>query len=205
MRRRDEGRGRGSPARRVVTPLGVLAGLVLLGGCGSAGAPPAPEAETAPRADCLAPQVIAALGLRADDVSGTAHPDVPDAGAVPPTFTPVGVVQCVSGERLTDADGVWAAVTVRQLEGDLEPLLDALAQPSQSARADQACAVPALPASELWLVDALGRAVRAARPVDSCGLPLEQVSAAVEALEVTGEEHFPVALLAARVTATPTP
>lgn len=179
--------------------------VTLLAGCAGAADPLPAEAETAPRADCLAPQVIAALGLRADDAPGTAHPDVPEPGAVPESFTPVSAVQCVSGERLTDADGVWSAVTVRQLEGDLAPLLDALAQPSESARADQACAASPFPAWELWLVDALGRAVRAERPVDPCGAPTAQVTAAVEQLDTTGEEHFPVALLAARVTATPTP
>lgn len=207
MRRRHEGRGRGSPGRRLGVLAGgaALAGALLLTGCAGAGEPVLAEAETAPRADCLAPQVIASLGLSADDASGTAHPDVPEPGAVPETFTPVSAVQCVSGERLTDADGVWAAVTVRQLEGDLAPLLDALDQPSEPVQADQACAAPTSPAWELWLVDALGRAVRADRPVDSCGSPTEQVTAAVAGLDTTVEEHFPVDLLAARVTATPTP
>lgn len=205
MRRRHEGRGRGSPGGRLVTLVGGALACAALAGCAGAGDPLPAEAETAPRADCLAPQVIASLGLRADDASGTAHPDVPEPGAVPEAFTPVTAVQCVSGERLTDADGVWAAVTVRQLEGDLAPLLEALEQPSEPVRSDQACADPASPAWELWLVDALGRAVRAARPVDSCGAPTEQLTAAVERLDTTGEEHFPVDLLAARVTATPTP
>lgn len=182
-----------------------LACTTVLAGCAGSAEPVAAEAETAPRADCLAPQVVASLGLRADDTSGTAHPDVPEPGVVPETFTPVSAVQCVSGERLTDADGVWAAVTVRQLEGDLGPLLAALEQPSEPVRADQACAAPTSPAWELWLVDALGRAVRAVRPVDACGAPIAPVTAAVEQLEATGEEHFPVDLLAARVTATPTP
>ncbi|MGW6129395.1 hypothetical protein ACWFNE_05150 [Cellulomonas sp. NPDC055163] len=207
MRRRHEGRERGSPGARLVGLVGgvALACTALLAGCAGAGEPLPAEAETAPRADCLAPQVIASLGLRADDASGTAHPDVPEPGAVPEAFTPVSAVQCVSGERLTDADGVWAAVTVRQLEGDLAPLLDALEEPSEPVRSDQACAAPASPAWDLWLVDALGRAVRADRPVDSCGAPTEELTAAVEQLDTTGEEHFPVDLLAARVTAPPTP
>lgn len=205
--RRHEGRGRAGPARRPLTALGGagLACAVLLAGCAGTGAALVAEAETAPRADCLAPQVVAALGLTADEVSGTAHPDVPGPGAVPETFTPVNAVQCVGGERLTDAQGVWAAVTVRQLEGDLEPLLEALEEPSEPVAADQECAPQDGPAWELWLVDALGRAVRAARPVDACGAPLEQVTAAVEALDATGEEHFPVDLLAARVQVTPAP
>ena len=173
--------------------------------CGSTAQVAAVTAEPAPRADCLAPQVIADLGLRADDGTGTAHPDVPDAGAVPPEFQPASAVQCLTGERLTDSEGVWAAVTVRRLEGDLGPLLAALSEPTEPTVVDQACAADPPPRWELWLVDALGRAVRVERPVDVCGVPTAAVTSAVDALETVEEEHFPVDLLAARVQTTPAP
>jgi hypothetical protein len=115
--------------------------MTLLAGC-SADASSAPSpAQIATAADCLAPQVIADLGLRADahELSATSHPDVPAAGSVPPGFEPVGVVECVTGERLTDAQGVWDAITVRHLEGELEPLLAALAAPRQTSTGDQLC------------------------------------------------------------------
>lgn len=176
-----------------------------LAGCGSTAQEAAVTAEPAPRADCLAPQVIADLGLHADDGTGTAHPDVPDAGAVPPEFQPASAVQCLTGERLTDSDGVWAAVTVRRLEGDLGPLLAALSEPTEPVDADQACAADLPPRWELWLVDALGRAVRVERPVDACGVPTAAVTSAVDALDTVEEEHFPVDLLAARVRTTPAP
>ncbi|WP_448061937.1 hypothetical protein [Cellulomonas hominis] len=116
---------------------------LLLAACSAApGEPTSAPAELAPAADCLAPQVIDALGLpAAASPAATAHPDAPAAGSVPEDFLADSVVECTTGETLTDADGVWAAVTARRLEGDLEPLLTALADSAGAAEVVAASAV----------------------------------------------------------------
>ncbi|HEY5554119.1 MAG TPA: hypothetical protein VIK43_04230 [Cellulomonas sp.] len=184
----------------------VVAAMMLLVGC-SADTSPAPSpAQIATAADCLAPQVITDLGLRADarELSATSHPDVPAPGSVPADFEAVGVVECVTGERLTDAEGVWDAITVRHLEGDLGPLLAALDAPHETSTGDQLCPASDVATFQLWLVDALGRAVRPAPPVDVCGGPTPAVRQAVAALAEIEVAHYRVHLAAARATVGPT-
>lgn len=193
---------RGRTAARLVT---VVATVTLLAGCSAATSPTASPATIASAADCLAPQVIADLGLRADarELSATSHPDVPEPGSVPAGFEPVGVVECTTGELLTDAQGVWDAISVRHLEGDLKPLLAALAAPRQTSTGDPLCPATAA-VSALWLVDALGRAVRPAPPVDACGAPTTGVRTAVAALAEIDVAHYRVHLAASRATVRPT-
>ncbi|PVU82376.1 hypothetical protein DDP54_04475 [Cellulomonas sp. WB94] len=183
-----------------------VAAVTLLAGCATGTSPNASPATIASAADCLAPQVINDLGLRPDarELSATSHPDVPEPGAVPVGFEPVGVVECRAGERLTDAQGVWDAITVRHLEGDLAPLLAALAAPRPTSSGDQLCPASDAAASELWLVDALGRAVRPAPPVDACGAPTAGVRTAVAALTEIEVAHYRVHLAASRATVSPT-
>jgi hypothetical protein len=194
---------RGRTAVRLVT---VAAAMTLLAGCSADTSPTPSPARVATAADCLAPQVITDLGLRADarELSATAHPDVPDPGSVPAGFAPVGVVECVTGERLTDAQGVWDAITVRRLEGDLGPLLAALAGPHETSTRGQLCPASDVATFQLWLVDALGRAVRPAPPVDACGAPTTAVRTAVAALAEIEVAHYRVHLAAARATVGPT-
>ena len=194
---------RGRTAARLVT---VVATVTLLVSCAAATSPTASPATIASAADCLAPQVIADLGLRADarELSATAHPAVPAPGSVPAGFEPVGVVECTTGERLTDAQGVWDAITVRHLEGDLKPLLAALAAPRQTSTVDQLCPATEATVSALWLVDALGRAVRPAPPVDACGAPTAGVRTAVAALAEIEVAYYRVHLAASRATVSPT-
>ena len=194
---------RGQTAARLAT---VAAALTLHVGCSSDTSPIPSPATVAAAADCLAPQVIADLGLRADarELSATSHPDVPERGSVPAGFEPVSVVECTTGERLTDAQGVWDAITVRHLEGDLAPLLTALAAPRPRSTGDQLCPATDFAASELWLVDALGRAVRPAPPVDACGAPTAAVRTAVSALAEIEVTHYRVHLAASRAKVSPT-
>lgn len=184
----------------------VLLSAALLAGCSTDTSPNVAPATVASAADCLAPQVIADLGLRADarELSATSHPDVPGPGSVPTGFEPVGVVECTTGERLTDAQGVWDAITVRRLEGDLGRLMTALAAPPTTSTGDRLCPTPQAASSELWLVDALGRAVRPATPVDVCGAPTPAVRSAVTALTEIDVTHYRVHLAASRATIGPT-
>jgi len=186
--------------------LAVAVPVLALAACASPSASAVP-AQVAPTADCLAPQIVAALGLRADTQGqvGTPHPDVPAAGAVPDGFVPVGAVVCQSGERLTDVKGIWDAVTVRRLEGDMDALVAALGVlAASSGGSDPACTTSVSASSELWLVDAMGRGIRAAQPVDACGAPLPAVARALGALTEIEVAHYPVHLVAARASAAPT-
>lgn len=176
-----------------------LASALVLGACGSSsGALPEP-AEAAVGADCLAPQIVQSLGLSLDSTAtAMSHPDVPDAGSVPEGFTPSAVLQCLAGETLTDVAGVWDAVTVRRLEGDLGLLVAALTRPSARVDEGGACPSDAGPAWELWLMDAMGKAIRAALPVDVCGAVQGEVAEAIGTLTEVEVTHYPVRLAHAR-------
>jgi hypothetical protein len=203
-------RAHGVPARAraagaLVGPVAVLA---LVAGCASPVTPSTPvpsPAQTATSADCLAPQVIADLGIRTDarELSATPHPDVPAPGAVPAGFEAVSVVECVGGERLTDTDGVWDGVAVRRLEGDLGPLLAALARASAAPEGSPTCVPSGAAPSELWLVDALGRAIRPVQPLDGCGEPTQAVRKAVAALKEIEVASYRVHLVDPRASAAP--
>ncbi|WP_454049660.1 hypothetical protein [Cellulomonas sp. Marseille-Q8402] len=208
---------RPAPAgRRVLAGVAALAALPgLLAACsgGDDGVADAQAragaARTAVRsgADCLAPQVLGALGFTpGTSASGTPHPDAPDAGEVPDGFSPVSAVLCTTGETLTDASGRWAAVTATRLEGDVAPLVDALTTSVVPAAETTAAACgTGVPRSDLWLVDALGAAVRAALPGGGCGVLPAEVAEGLDALDAVDVEHYPVELVDARSTAAPTP
>jgi hypothetical protein len=157
----------------------------------------------APQADCLAPQVLSALELVLAENDGkarrTAHPDVPAPGRAPDGFVPESVVTCTTGGRLRDSSGTWAAVTQARLEGDLGPLL-ALIDRSGTAEAAATCAAGDGTRTVVWLVDALGRAVRPLLPVDPCGAPTPAVRQALDALDDTDTNDFPVELIVPRGT-----
>jgi hypothetical protein len=91
-------------------------------------------------------------------------------GSVPPGFVPVDVVECTfdfSVPASTATPGPPRMVE-RHLSGDFAPLLAALAQPSD--RQDGiACTADGEIVPSLWLVNALGKAVHVAWPVDACG------------------------------------
>ncbi|MEV7972474.1 hypothetical protein [Cellulomonas sp. NPDC089187] len=182
--------------------------VVGIGGCTvDAGPLPAPSAsptDTSARTmtgpDCLAPQVLSVLGFEADerDRAGS-HPDAPDAGPVPEDLSPVLVVECTTGETLTDSAGQWQAVTAIRREGDLDPLLAALT-PVGSPSPSVTCA-PGGQRSDLWLVDSMGDAVRVAVPGAVCGRLSAAVREALDSLDAVDEEHYPVHLISPRETA----
>jgi len=176
------------------TAVVVLPAALLLASCSSAGPsePTTPTAVVAPAADCMSPAVLNDLGLvpaSAEDVelSPTASPQ---PGTVPDGFVPVSVVVCTPDGSLHDASGTWLALTASHREGDLEPLVAALHEPS--ARRGGTCSSGQVQAPALWLVDALGRALRPTWPTDRCGEPSAKVTEALAALEETDNEKYPV-------------
>ncbi|MFB9956143.1 hypothetical protein [Cellulomonas denverensis] len=147
--------------------------------------------------DCLAPQVLADLGFDPGDRgSGSVHADAPAAGPVPEGFAPVLVVECSTGELLTDEDGQWEAVTATRREGDLEPLVEALSG-DRTAAPGTGCA-PEVQQTELWLVDSMGDAVRAAVPGSVCGRLPSRVRAELDRLDAVDVEAYPVRLAVPR-------
>lgn len=187
---------RGRWAVGLTLPAALLLGLAA---CSAPDDQPVQEAPTAVvvgAADCLSSQVLDDLGLIAAGASsgtGTPHADAPEAGRVPDDFLPVSVVVCAPGGNLQDSSGTWVALTASRREGDLDPLVAALRRPS--AQRGGTCGSAAVSAPSLWLVDALGRAIRPVWPTDRCGAPQQAVSDALDALEETDSEQYPVRLV----------
>ncbi|WP_203669163.1 hypothetical protein [Cellulomonas pakistanensis] len=191
--------------------LGALAACSGGGGTASsaadAGLGASARAAVSSGADCLAPQVLDALGFAGAASGSTAHPDVPEAGPVPEDFAAVSAVLCTTGETLTDAAGRWAAVTATRLEGDVRPLLTALTGSTTRPAAGTSSSPCADGAdrADLWLVDALGAAVRVALPAGGCGALPVAVTEGLDALDAVDVEHYPVELVGPRATSSPTP
>jgi hypothetical protein len=206
-------------ARRLIA-LGLLLVPVLTACSGADGAGSSSVAVAADTAgstlasgpDCLAPQVLTALGFDAARVSvTTSHPDAPEAGPLPETFTPVSAVLCSTGETLSDAAGRWAAVTASRLEGDIAPLVDALRSTPGATGAATTAPVPSATPScpdgatraDLWLVDALGAAVRVTLPGGSCDGLTAAVRTGLAALDEVDVESYPVELVEPHASPTP--
>lgn len=183
--------------RRARTPtagLAVVAVTAALAACSSGALPSAaPEpAATVPTADCLAPQVLAALNL---GQPATPAPDAPAPGAVPDGFVATSVLACADGGELLDSSGTWTSVRASRLEGDVGALVAALRLPSSRAKATASCAAESTGVPQVWLVDALGTAVRPQLPTDACGQVRAEVRRAVERLQTTDVVSYPVALV----------
>jgi hypothetical protein len=73
-------------------------------------------------------------------------------------------------------------VTEVELHGDLAPLLADLARPSRTAGPDQACPAMMEYQPQIYLLDALGRAVRVQWPTDGCRFLLDGVTDGLTAL-----------------------
>lgn len=188
--------------RRVVP--GLLA-VLLLAGCSAAtpdASPTIAVARVVESADCMAPQVLAALDLT--PAPGTAatvpssavpHVDAPEPGRVPNAFVATSALECTPGGTLVDSAGTWSSVRARRLDGDTTALEAALAL-GPASTSQQDCSPAPASRLDLWLVDALGRAVRAWLPDGTCaGGPRAEVVAALDALEVTDTTTYPVGLL----------
>jgi hypothetical protein len=199
--------GRGSRARRrwvtlLALVLTVTPALAACGGSdavvgGTAVADQTVTASLPSGADCLAPQVLSALGFAGIRPPGaTRHRDAPEAGPLPDSFVPVSAVLCSTGETLTDSAGRWAAIAASRLEGDVDLLVDALAVVASGGEAASAACATGERRSDLWLVDALGAAVRVLLPEGGCGEIDPAVRAGLDELDAVDVERYPVALVA---------
>jgi hypothetical protein len=201
------GRAARTPRRRAALAALIAATALVLAACGGDGSdgsagssaladrPVTASLPTGP--DCLAPQVLTALGFAGIHPPGaTSHPDAPDAGPLPTGVTPVTAVLCSTGETLTDSAGRWAAVTASRLEGDVDALVEALSATSARGGATAGPCATGERRSDLWLVDALGGAVRVLLPGGGCGDLDPAVRAGLDELDAVDVERYPVALVA---------
>ncbi|WP_156043654.1 hypothetical protein [Cellulomonas sp. URHE0023] len=155
---------------------------------------PTPTAVVAPVADCMAPGVLHDLGLvpasvEDAEISPTSSSSA-EPGSVPDGFVPVSVVVCTADGSLKNASGTWLALTASHREGDLAALVAALQEPSEPRGGT--CSSGQAEAPALWLVDALGRALRPTWPTDRCGAPSAEVAEALAELQETDSEKYPV-------------
>ena len=74
---------------------------------------------------------------------------------------------------------------VERFEGDLGPLVTALAEPDDPVPTDQMCTADMELVAPLWLEDADGRLIPVHYPRDACGKTKQAVHDALAGLEVT--------------------
>lgn len=197
--RRTLGRARRRAVRRLRLCLAVVGGcsLVACGTQVAPDVDPLPS-EAIPYAelvasgpDCRADEIVEGMTGMPQDTSRLA----PAAGSVPPRFGPVDVVLCrvlvtmseesspaIAVPRRDDLDepnpdvphsggaDVIQRLTIEEvtLDGDLDPLLAALDRTS-APRSSGPCMAKMEMHPQIFLVDAMGRAVRPQWPVDGCG------------------------------------
>ncbi|MDI9899500.1 hypothetical protein QM716_06495 [Rhodococcus sp. IEGM 1409] len=146
-----------------------------------------PVATAVDRADCLAPDIAAALvAPEARDSSIALRPE--GSGYPPPDFSPVAVVRCDRGET---SDGGLTIDSIR-LEGDIHAVDDAFREQSRrfTANVQASCAYRQLSPAGLWLLDDAGAAIRPTWPTEPCGLQEQPYAALSQLHEVSHEQHL---------------
>lgn len=133
---------------------------------------PTATAEIVAAPTCTAPSVPSEM------TGGTNEPalGLPEPGRVPDGFEPTEVAVCLLGEE----DPTGLTVIEERRTGELQPLLDALAEPSRPKSWFSGCTASTAPTPLIWLVDRTGAAILAALPREAeCGLiaypPLREV------------------------------
>lgn len=107
-------------------------------------------------------------------------PQVP----LPADFHAVAAVRCMRQSRTVPGDGEWEFADAQRADSGLTAVLAALGLPSQKPPASTqiACAAVGIVLPPFALVDASGAIVNPALPHDFCGMPLKQVTDAMNAL-----------------------
>ena len=172
--------------RRVgVAAFGAFCAL-MLAGCAFA-SPPAPAPDATP-----VDRIVCGAGP-ADDLL-----DQPPAGRVPEGFVAVAAYRCDPFATREDEAGVWSGALVQRLEGDLAPVLAALARPDDPPWIGPCTAVMTI-APDLWLEGADGRVIRVAFPVDGCAQPKSgEVLGSLGLLDAVEERFAQASLIESR-------
>lgn len=177
-----------------------MAGLLLMGSLVACGQLPGggdrrPEAELVGAVDCTTAQRILESGTEPTTPAATR----PAAGSVPATFAPVEVIRCgATLATVEDPDGLWSAITQERLAGNMDALLEALAEPSDGPGLNRACTADMELVPDLWLLDANGQAMLAAWPTDSCGKTKPGVRNVLAEMDVVDASRHKVALIQPR-------
>ena len=198
-----------SPLRRHPRAFAVavgLAGLIALAASGCASnAPSGPSGPSEPAAiDPTVPiaEPVAEIDCRTEgtwmlpDAPATPDPSIPVPGRVPDGFEPVAALRCtplvpgaegIEGRAapVDDTDPTAVVARVERFEGDLDPLVTALAEPDDPVPTDQVCTADLELVAPLWLEDADGRLIPVHYPRDACGKTKPAVHDALAGLEVT--------------------
>jgi hypothetical protein len=167
----------------------VLAALAL-GGCAQSlpAAPIAPDAQPASEVDCRTEGT-----WWGPDAPDTPDPAVPVPGRVPAGFEPVAALRCVVdlSPGVVNETTPEPVMRVQRLEGDLGPLLDALAQADDPVPPDIMCTADMELVPPLWLEDADGAVIPVHYPRDACGKTKPAVRDAVERLDLVSTTDAP--------------
>lgn len=167
---------------RRITTIALLGVAMLLAGCGLIpGIGPDPRIDASPVAEVACPE--------------TYEDGYAEGGLVPSGFTAVAVLHCDPYASQEDAEGTWSGALLERLEGDLGPVLAALAQPSDP-HSTGPCPAIGYMLPELWIEGDDGTVIRVAIPTDGCGAPKPVgLDEAIESLDVAEETFFPTALV----------
>ena len=169
-----------------------IAGLIALASSGCASNAPSgpvaePVAEPAAEIDCRTEGT-----WMLPNALSTPDPSIPVPGRVPDGFEPAAALRCTSLapdiEGTAPVDDQQAGEVVAQVErfeGDLTPLITALAEPDDPVPADLACTADMELVPPLWLEGVDGRLIPVHYPRNACGKTKPGVHEALDALELT--------------------
>lgn len=145
---------------------------------------PGPDAEPLAAIDCRSePSSVPWFG------SATPDPSIPMPGRVPDGFEASAALRCTI-IHVDGVDGLAEVVAdVERLEGDLEPLLDALAEPDDAAPPNLACTADMEIVPALWLEGRDGMVIPVHYPRDACGKTKAGTRDALASLQVTSVEQ----------------
>ena len=155
----------------------------VVSGCAQHAAP-GPEATPVAAIDCRSePSSVPWFG------SMTPDPSIPVPGRVPEGFEASAALRC----ETIDVDPVDGApefvAEVERLEGDLEPLLAALAEPDDAAPPNLVCTADMEIVPALWLESRDGQVTPVHYPRDACGKTKPGTHDALESLDVTSVDR----------------
>jgi hypothetical protein len=180
-----------------------LAGLIALAVSGCASNAPNAPSEPAATVDPTVPiaEPVAEIDCRTEgtwmlpDALATADPSIPVPGRVPDGFEPAAALRCTplvpgaegfeASAPADDPEPSAVVVRVERFEGDLGPLITALAEPDDPVPTDQMCTADLELVAPLWLEDADGQLIPVHYPRDACGKTKAAVHDALAGLEVT--------------------
>jgi len=173
--------------RRAFAVAAALAGLLALASSGCASnAPSGPIAEPVAEIDCRTEGT-----WMLPDALSTPDPSIPVPGRVPDGFEPAAALRCTSLtpdiEGTAPVDDQQADVVVAQVErfeGDLAPLVTALAESDDPVPADLACTADMELVPPLWLEGVDGRLIPVHYPRNACGKTKPGVHEALDALQL---------------------